>query len=201
MPTRPISSTARARAALRDIPSRTSGSSAIWSPTRITGLSAVIGSWKIIETVVPRSSLRRSSPAAVTSTPSISIVPPVSFAPRGSRPTSARRVTVFPEPDSPTRPSASPGSTSNETPSTACTAPRARSELDPKVAHLHERLAGHSGLSRSASPSASSDSPSAVKTTATPGNVESCQCVVRYVWPLAIMFPQSGVGGCTPRPR
>ncbi len=35
--------------ARRDCPSRTSGSSAICSPTRITGLSAVIGSWKIID--------------------------------------------------------------------------------------------------------------------------------------------------------
>ena len=38
---------ALARLRLR-MPRRRRGASAIWSPTRITGLSAVIGSWKIM---------------------------------------------------------------------------------------------------------------------------------------------------------
>ncbi len=73
-------------------------------------------------------------------------------------------------------------------------------ELDPEVGHAQQRLA-HSGLSRSARPSARSERPSAVTTTAIPGTVESSQCVVRNVCPSAIIVPQSGVGGCTPRPR
>src|SRR5262249_25046569 len=69
-------------------------------------------------------------------------------------------------------------------------------ELDLQVAHTKQRLA-HSGLSRSASPSARSESPSAVITTAMPGIVDSCQRVVRNVWPSPIIRPQSAVGGCT----
>ena len=51
-------------------------------------------------------------------------------------------------------------------------------ELDRQVADAQQWL-GHSGLSRSASPSASSERPSAVITTAMPGTVESSQFVVR----------------------
>ena len=72
-------------------------------------------------------------------------------------------------------------------------------ELDLQVAYAQEGR--HSGLNRSASPSASSESPSAVITTAIPGTVESSQCVVRYVWPSAIIRPQSAVGGWIPSPR
>ena len=40
--------------------------SAIWSPTRATGSKAVIGSWKIMETVPPRKRRRSPSPIAVS---------------------------------------------------------------------------------------------------------------------------------------
>src|SRR5439155_9100080 len=42
---------------------------------------------------------------------------------RGRSPTSASAVTLFPQPDSPTMPSVSPGPMSNEIPFTACTVP------------------------------------------------------------------------------
>ena len=49
--------------------------SSIWSPTVMTGLSAVIGSWKIIDMRVPRSSRSRLSSAASMSSPSSRIAP------------------------------------------------------------------------------------------------------------------------------
>ena len=58
--------------------------------------------------------------------------------------------------------------------------PAPERELDLQVAHLEQRLR-HSGRRRSASPSANSDSPSAVITTAMPGIVASSQRVVRNV--------------------
>ena len=61
MPTSPSSSTARALAAERDIDSWTRITSAIWLPTLKTGFSAVSGSWKIIETSLPRSARSRAS--------------------------------------------------------------------------------------------------------------------------------------------
>ena len=49
-----------------------------------------------------------------------------------------RLVTLLPQPDSPTIPSVSPGSTANETPSTACTTPSSVSKLDPQVCDLEQ---------------------------------------------------------------
>ncbi len=43
--------------------------SSIWLPTLVTGLSEVIGSWKIIETSLPRKSRISSSVILVTSRP------------------------------------------------------------------------------------------------------------------------------------
>ena len=51
-------------------------------------------------------------------------------------------------------------------------------ELHAQVAHVEDRVV-HSGRRRSARPSASSDSPRAVKTIARPGMVASSQLVVR----------------------
>ena len=59
----------------------------------------------------------------------------------------------------------------------------------------------HCGRRMSASPSPSKERPSPVITTARPGNVASAQCVVMNCCPSPIIDPQSGVGGCTPRPR
>ena len=49
--------------------------------------------------------------------------------------------TLLPQPDSPTIPSVSPGSTANETPSTALTTPVVGVEVDPQVVDLEQRLA------------------------------------------------------------
>jgi len=49
--------------------------SAIWSPTFITGLSAVIGSWKIIAIFSPRSRLSRRPESFRRSVPSSRISP------------------------------------------------------------------------------------------------------------------------------
>ena len=47
-------------------------------------------------------------------------------------------VTLLPQPDSPTSPSASPRSTWNDTPLTAWTTPGADEELGPQVADVEE---------------------------------------------------------------
>ena len=78
-----------------------------------------------------------------------STLPPVGR----TRPSSARPSVVLPEPDSPTRPRTSPSCRSNETPSTAFTAPPAAArearlealvqrEVDLEVADLHQGLGG-----------------------------------------------------------
>ena len=47
-------------------------------------------------------------------------------------------VTLLPQPDSPTIPSVSPGSTAKETPSTAWTTPVLGGEADPQVRDLEQ---------------------------------------------------------------
>src|ERR1043165_2096821 len=115
---------------------------------RNTGFSDVIGSWKTMATSSPRTprisfslSWTRSRPLKRTSPPVI-------------RPGGATRrmidiaVTLLPQPDSPTRATASPLRTSNETLSTACTAP---SGVRNDVRSLRtERSASPAGVSASA---------------------------------------------------
>ena len=137
MPTSRISSSARARARLaRLCPSCTSGPSAIWSPTRITGLSAVIGSWKIIDTSCRAARAGGPRRQRITSTPSITTWPAGDLR-RGAAaaPRIARSAMLLPDPDSPTRPSASPGPTSNDAPSTARSDAAGERDLDLQVAH------------------------------------------------------------------
>jgi hypothetical protein len=74
-----------------------------------TGLSAVIGSWKIMPMRLPRISHICASVSAVSSRPSKRMLPMIS-AFSGKRPISAITVIVFPQPDSPTTPSVSPRS-------------------------------------------------------------------------------------------
>ena len=113
-----------------------------------TGLSDVIGSWKIIEISLPRRERSRLFDASSRFSPRNSAWPVeidvcffdpwrnASICSPGVDPGwSARRpglglrsridiiVTLFPEPDSPTTPMVSPGRTLNETPSTAFTMP------------------------------------------------------------------------------
>ena len=56
-------------------------------------------------------------------------------------PSSASDVTLFPQPDSPTIPSVSPGAMSNEIPLTACTVPRLVQNSTAQVLDREERLA------------------------------------------------------------
>ncbi len=93
--------------------------SSICSPQVMTGLSAVIGSWKIIDMRVQRSSRSRSSLAASTFSPSSRISPPWGFSALASRPITVKAITDLPEPDSPTRQTISPGLTVKLTFSTA----------------------------------------------------------------------------------
>ena len=92
--------------------------SSIWRPTGTTGLSAVIGSWKIIAMVVARSCRRRRSLAASSSSPTSLMLPPVgASAPFCNRPITVSEVTDLPDPLSPTRHSVSRSRTCSEMPS------------------------------------------------------------------------------------
>src|SRR5919205_274803 len=123
MPTRSRSSAARAVAALRLIPKCVSSGSRSWRPIVSTGFRLVIGSWKIIAICRPRTRRRARWLKPRRSRPSKRAVPERTRPARGRRPSSASAVTLFPQPDSPTMPSVSPGPISKEIPFTACTVP------------------------------------------------------------------------------
>ena len=95
--------------------------SSICMPQVMTGLSAVIGSWKIIDMRVQRSSRRRASLAARMFSPCRRISPEVGFRALARRPITVKAMTDLPEPDSPTRQTISPGLTVKLTFSTAWT--------------------------------------------------------------------------------
>src|SRR5688572_1466824 len=123
-------STAWSRASLGDILRWRSSASATWSPTGKAGLSEVIGSWKIIESLSPRRSRRRRTGTLSRSSPSNSTSPPA-MRPGGcgTRPMMERAVTLLPQPDSPTTPSVRPRSSEKSTPSTARTSPRSEAKV------------------------------------------------------------------------
>src|SRR5690349_5142482 len=99
----------------------TSSTSAIWSPTRSTGLSAVIGSWNTIAMRVPRMARRSASDLVVSSSPSSRIEPlSTAIAAFGNSPITACAVTDLPEPDSPTTQTISLEPTVRLMPRTAC---------------------------------------------------------------------------------
>src|ERR1700679_1811726 len=112
MPVLRIMSMARSIAADLLRPRFRRGDSAICSPTRITGFSAVIGSWKIIAISWPASRRRDLAGIARRSWPRYAVVPDSTFTPAGSRLAMARSVRDLPEPDSPTIPKRSPSATS-----------------------------------------------------------------------------------------
>ena len=89
-----------------------------------TGFRLVIGSWKIIAMSLPRIVRSSSSESPIRFRPSKCAVPFVTRPARGRIPSSASEVTLFPQPDSPTIPSVSPGAMSKETPLTAWMIPR-----------------------------------------------------------------------------
>src|SRR5882724_4485584 len=93
--------------------------SSICRPQVMTGLRAVIGSWKIIDMRVQRSSRNRVSSAASTFSPSSRISPELGFSAFASKPMTVKAITDLPEPDSPTRQTISPGLTVKLTFSTA----------------------------------------------------------------------------------
>jgi hypothetical protein len=96
-----------------------SSASLICRPIVRTGFRLVIGSWKIIAMSRPR--IRRSSRSErLKRSRSPSVAVPLVIRPaRGRMPRSASEVTLFPQPDSPTMPSVSPGAMSKEMPLTA----------------------------------------------------------------------------------
>ena len=87
-------------------------------PTVRRGFSDEYGSWKII-CISRRSGLISFVLSPAISRPSNRTDPDVGWSSR----ISSRAVVDFPHPLSPTSPNVSPRSTSNVTPSTACTAP------------------------------------------------------------------------------
>ena len=123
MPTWRRRSSARARATFFEAVPCTTIGSMIWSPIRRTGFSALRGFCDTMPTRVPRVRRIATSSARNMSTPATSTVPERVTSARANAPTIERRIIVLPEPDSPTTPSASPGATSSDTPSTACTSP------------------------------------------------------------------------------
>ena len=99
--------------------------SAIWSPIFMVGFSEVIGSWKIIEILLPRMEtisfsdfFRRSSPWNNTSEFS-----PIIVFDSGSNRMIAFEDTVLPQPDSPTIARVSPLCRLKSIPLTACEIP------------------------------------------------------------------------------
>src|SRR5829696_5831040 len=89
-----------------------------WRPMRCTGLRQLDGSWKIMAMRLPRTPSSRRAGAPISCWPSRRTEPPMR-ARAGRRPRAASQVTLLPEPDSPTMPSASPGAIERSTPSTA----------------------------------------------------------------------------------
>ncbi len=98
------------------------------APTVCRGFSDEYGSWKIIW-ISRRSGRIRPCRKWVMSTPSKTMLPPVG----SSSLVSNRPVVVFPQPDSPTRPSVWPCDTDRSMPSTACTWPTACRNTTPLV--------------------------------------------------------------------
>ena len=83
--------------------------SVIWSPIFKTGLSDVIGSWKIMAISRPRMRRISSSDRCSSSRPSKRTDPCVRAVPGGSSRMTASADTDLPEPNSPTIATISPG--------------------------------------------------------------------------------------------
>ena len=151
MRTRVSNSMLRARASLRLMPRRTRRLSCSCEPIRRTGLSAVIGSWKIMAMPVPNS-LRTSSRDISESTLPSKVMRPsrVMLLPVSS-PIAARDKTVFPEPDSPTIPILVPASISRSTPRTASSWPRCVAKRTLRFSSLRIEVISCPRVNRAAS--------------------------------------------------
>ena len=119
MRTASSSSSARVRAARRPRPRWRRRASWICWPTVITGLSEVIGSWKIRPTVPPRTARMRASGRSSSSWPARRTEPASMVAASGSRRISASAVTDLPLPDSPSSAKVPRRGMRKPTPSTA----------------------------------------------------------------------------------
>ena len=113
MPTWASMSTARRRACALGTPWLVRSASVMKSPMRRTGLMWARGSWKII--AIWLRYRRRSAPASWPISVPPNRIEPCTSAPGGSRRPMARAVIDLPDPDSPTRPTASPGRSVSET--------------------------------------------------------------------------------------
>src|SRR5882762_7820201 len=124
MPTIERSSAARVRAAVGVMARCVSRPSVICRPIVSTGLSEVIGTWKIMAISRPRTRRIASSSSVRRSRPLKRMRPPT-MRPAGAA--TSRMIesalTDLPHPDSPTRATVSPSATSQDTPSTARTTP------------------------------------------------------------------------------
>ena len=110
MPTSVRSSMARARAAASSMPRWMVSGSMICSPILSTGLSEVIGSWKIMAISRPRMRRISSSDSCSSSRPSKRTEPlGMRAVPGGSSCMTASAETDLPEPNSPTIATISPG--------------------------------------------------------------------------------------------
>ncbi len=91
---------------------------------RMSGLSELMASWKLIATRSPRMRRSASSSMSSTSRPSMTILPVTIRPGSGTRRMIDKPSVVLPQPDSPTTPTVSPAATRSPTPSTARTTPR-----------------------------------------------------------------------------
>src|SRR5438552_697278 len=121
--TRSSISIVRAQASRRPAPLWARMAEAIWSPIEKTGLSDVIGSWKIMAMRAPRTRRMASASLARRSSPSKRTRPAATRPGGGTSRMIDSDVTLLPQPLSPTSPSTSPRSIEKLTPSTARSTP------------------------------------------------------------------------------
>ena len=123
MPTRTSVARARSSASVRDTLLCARIASIICVSIRNTGLSVIIGSWKIIAMRLPRTCRIASGDSIARSRPSKRIVPPTMRPGASINPMIEYAVIDLPDPDSPTSATTSPRATSKLTSSTARTTP------------------------------------------------------------------------------
>ena len=156
----------RSRTSRRDRSVCTRSISPICVPMRCSGLSEVIGSWKIMRDLLAphRAHAGLVEPQQVTTLVEHLADRAGSARRTRLRPMIDRAVTVLPQPDSPTMPSTSPGATAKRQAVDDHAARARRVERDPEAADL-EQAAGRSGARRqgsSAGPSDDGDGPGGI---------------------------------------
>jgi hypothetical protein len=106
--------------AARDRPAWIENISPIWSPMVRSGLSAVIGSWKIMAIPVPRTRRMSAALAFARSRPSNITRPASMLTPSGSSRMMALAMIDLPDPDSPTTQRISLAAIDSDTADRAC---------------------------------------------------------------------------------